>query len=304
MQFLHFFLSFLELAGLEIFPSIPNPNNKFVDSHEGNKYDDFDFAARNLKTIQSIYNLTVYPNNAPIQKHGSTAVPPGLFNENATGRITPLGNFTGFVDSIEYFFGLAPTPSPPKYDVISAADIVAFTSGCAEVAASVVYLTTSAHNPGAPSHGQFRTKLKQVAFWRFDPSGAVINYDAWIPNLSLWVNIMGADFTSPPARAATIGALCATIQQRCAGDNLQYESVASCVDILGKRNFGSWDEVWGDNVVCRSVHVGLTKMRPEVHCPHVGPTGAMKCVDMPYNKGYFDDQILFGLPEGDAFTCT
>jgi hypothetical protein len=75
---------------------------------------------------------------------------------------------------------------------------------------------------------------------------------------------MGADFTSLPAQEAAIEALCATIQQRCAGDNVQYESVASCEDILGKRNFGSWDEVWGDNVVCRSVHVGLTMMRPEV----------------------------------------
>ena len=101
--------------------------------------------------------------NVPIQTNGSSAVPPGLFNENATGRITPLGNFTGFVDSIEYFFGLAPTPNPPTYDAISAADIVEFTSGCADVAASVVYLTTSAHNPASPDHGRPRTKLKQVS---------------------------------------------------------------------------------------------------------------------------------------------
>ncbi len=45
---------------------------------------------------------------------------------------------------------------------------------------------------------------------------------------------------------------------------MQYESVASCVYILGRKEFGSWDEVWGDNVVCRFVHVGLTPMRPEV----------------------------------------
>jgi hypothetical protein len=114
--------------------------------------------------VPSIDQLLHITDNVPIQAHGSTAVPPGLFNESATGRITPLGNFTGFVDSIEYFFGLAPTPEPPTYDVISAADVVEFTSGCAEVAASVVYLTTSAHNPGAPTHGQFRTKLKQVSF--------------------------------------------------------------------------------------------------------------------------------------------
>ena len=45
---------------------------------------------------------------------------------------------------------------------------------------------------------------------------------------------------------------------------MQYESVASCAFILGRKEFGSWDEVWGDNVVCRFVHVGLTPMRPEV----------------------------------------
>ena len=45
---------------------------------------------------------------------------------------------------------------------------------------------------------------------------------------------------------------------------MQFESVASCVYVLGRKEFGSWDEVWGDNVVCRFVHVGLTPMRPEV----------------------------------------
>jgi len=45
---------------------------------------------------------------------------------------------------------------------------------------------------------------------------------------------------------------------------VQFESVASCVYVLGRKEFGSWDEVWGDNVVCRFVHVGLTPMRPEV----------------------------------------
>ena len=89
---------------------------------------------------------------------------------------------------------------------------------------------------------------------------------------------MGTDFTSPPAQEAAIEALCAVIQQRCAGENVQYESVASCVDILGKRNFGSWDEVWGDNVVCRYVHVGLTTMRPEVSC--YDPSSATAKIDV------------------------
>jgi hypothetical protein len=50
MQFLQLFFSFVDLAGLSIPPSIPNPNNKFVNSHDDNNYGDFDFAERNLKT--------------------------------------------------------------------------------------------------------------------------------------------------------------------------------------------------------------------------------------------------------------
>ena len=36
---------------------------------------------------------------------------------------------------------------------------------------------------------------------------------------------------------------------------------------------------------------------------HVGPTGGGKCVNEPYNEGYFDDVQLFGQPEGQTFMC-
>lgn len=102
-----------------------------------------DYAKRNLDTIRKIYNLTVYPNNVPIVNRGVEAVPPGLFNQDATGRVSPVGNFTGFADSIEYFFALAPTPQLSNGIGFYAAEVVEFTSGCAEVAASLVYLRTA-----------------------------------------------------------------------------------------------------------------------------------------------------------------
>jgi hypothetical protein len=106
-----------------------------------------DYAQRNLDTIRKIYNLTVYPNNVPIVTNGSSAVPPGLFDKNALGRVSPLGNFTGFADSIEYFFALAPTPQAQAGQGIYRADLVEFTSGCADVASSVVYLRTGHVDP-------------------------------------------------------------------------------------------------------------------------------------------------------------
>lgn len=111
--------------------------------------------------------MTIYPANAKILTEGASAVPAGLFNATATGRVTPVGEFFGFDDSIEYFFGLAPLPTgQPPNGVITNATLVAFASGCAEVAASTVYLTVRALNADG-SAGAYISTLKQV---RVQPS--------------------------------------------------------------------------------------------------------------------------------------
>lgn len=124
-----------------------------------------DYVARNLATIQKIYDLTIYPHNVPIIKNGESAVPRGLFSDNATGRVTPLGNFTGFRDSIEYFFGLAPVPQTnPAGVAFFKAEMAEFVSGCPEVATSVAYLHTGKVNPttGGPLPGTKAVPVKQV----------------------------------------------------------------------------------------------------------------------------------------------
>lgn len=121
------------------------------------------YQRRNLKTITSIYNRTVYPENLAFLQNGTASVPAGLFNTNAAGRVSPLGNFTGFQESAEYFFALAPIPRPPTYVAFTKAQIVEFTSGCPDIAASVVYFTNSVVNPNATNNGQYVTSLKQVS---------------------------------------------------------------------------------------------------------------------------------------------
>lgn len=91
-------------------------------------------------TLIPTYPPQLYPKNIPvIQSQGQSI--PGLFAEEAGGRITPIGNFTDFLDSIEYFYGLAPIlqASPASLGIFEA-DVVAFSSECPEVASSVVYL--------------------------------------------------------------------------------------------------------------------------------------------------------------------
>lgn len=270
------------------------------------------WSQRNLDTIQKIYDLTVYPHNAPIASHGASAVPAGLFNQDAAGRVSPVGNFTGFADSIEYFFALAPVPTGKSGTAIYKADVVAFTSGCPEVASSLVYLHTGTVDSatGAVDMTQPTTILSQVAFWRFDAQGLVLRYQAWIPNLQAWtqaatgLNLQGVKgYVTGKVDTA---AICPEIQKRCTGSNQQYSSTASCVAHLEQKPFGDFDEVWGDNIVCRIIHLILTKVRPVVHCPHVGPVGGSppdnyKCVDVDYSDVYFDDKELLGSYE--EFAC-
>lgn len=120
------------------------------------------FAKRNLDTITKIYERNVYPVNLEFLANGSKSVPPGLFNANAKGRITPIGNFTGFEASTEYFFALAPIPTPPSYQAMDKIQITHFSSACPEVASSVAYFHVTVQHPGAPDDGKYITSLKQV----------------------------------------------------------------------------------------------------------------------------------------------
>lgn len=42
------------------------------------------------------------------------------------------------------------------------------------------------------------------------------------------------------------------------------KSDVECIATLLAKPFGTFDETWGDNIVCRLVHVVLTQVRPEV----------------------------------------
>jgi hypothetical protein len=222
---------------------------------------------RNYDTISSIYNMTIYPHNQAFIKEGAKAVPKGLFAQNATGRITPVGNFSGFEDSVEYFFGLTPPIQAPLYDTWTKAKIVSFSSGCPEVASSVVYgETTGVNSRAKATFGQTITTIKQVAFWRFNEEGAVVAYDAWLPTLSRYTNRLYGTTPTAKFQQATIEQVCQEQEMICKGPNQQFKSAKDCESHLTKKPFGDWDEAWGDNMVCRTLHLLLAKLRPNVSC--------------------------------------
>lgn len=78
-----------------------------------------------------------------------------------------------------------------------------------------------------------------------------------------WTEIgNNVDFDNVVIQKAVPIQLCPQIMKQCTGDSQQYSSVATCVAELEVKPFGSFDEAWGDNVVCREIHVLLTKVRP------------------------------------------
>jgi hypothetical protein len=272
--------------------------------HYGDESDQ-EWKQRNFNTISSIYNLTVYPNQLPVFQHGGAAVPAGLFNQNVVGRVDPVGDFVGFEDSIEYFFALSPLPQGNGASAaITRYQITEFSSACRDIAASVVYLYCSVADPTSPNNGKSLAPLKQVAFWKFDEQGAVLKYDAWIPNLNNWVEATTAgSLSNPQVQLGSIQQICAVTQMRCTGANTQWTSIAECVTTLSQKPYGNYDAAWGDNVVCRSIHLVLTQVRPDIHCPHVGPTGGGKCVQVPYPTDFFSDESLYDDPVGETFMC-
>ena len=105
----------------------------------------------------------------------------------------------------------------------------------------------------------------QVAFWKFDRKGAVLKYDAWIPNLNDWIMAgLGIQISNPQVAAQSIQQLCGVTQQRCTGSNTQWDSIDQCIETLSQKPYGNYDEAWGDNIVCRTIHIILTQVRPQV----------------------------------------
>lgn len=241
------------------------------DGGGGNTTAPVNYALRNYNTISGVYNLTVYPKNLPLFLN-DTSIGYPFFNQNVTGRVTPLGNFSGYDDNIEYFWGLAPVPSNASSVAITNAVVSHFTSGCPEVAASSVELTVM--NVVGPENGTFVTKLKEIAFWRFDDSGLISAYDAWIPNLNDFVEKInnpsvgiyaGGNFVPSEAeQLGTIENICQLESIFCTGGNSQYSNITDCIGTLRAKPYGTFDETWGDNVPCRRVHSLLLPIRPEV----------------------------------------
>ncbi|KAK9472044.1 uncharacterized protein V1510DRAFT_418474 [Dipodascopsis tothii] len=228
-----------------------------------------------------------------------------LLAENVVGRVDDTRRFDGRELNTEYLFGLFAymnetngiinlLGTPTNYTVVE------FLAGCNTAATSTLLnleIIDLALNV-----------TMQLDFWfRWDSEGRVSEYDAAfrrggriydIVSDVVSARLSGSNVATPEGTLAwkklIAGSICGQATLYCTGDNLQYESMEACEAYLvdnvrmGEVYEGGMNTLW-----CRSVHQNMLKMRPDVHCAHVGPSGGDMCrdSDMDYETvvwGYKD----------------
>ncbi|KAK9472043.1 uncharacterized protein V1510DRAFT_379620 [Dipodascopsis tothii] len=214
-----------------------------------------------------------------------------LLSENCVGRIDDTREFDGRELNTEYLFGLFAflnngtgviniLGQPTNYTIVE------FLGGCNTAATSaLVNLYVSDLDLNATI---------QLDFWfRWDEEGRVAEYDATIRRASRLYDILsdvvsarlsGSNVATAEGTTAwkslLVGSICGQATIYCTGDNLQYESMEACEEyLMANVRMGEVYEGGMNSIFCRSLHQNMLKFRPEVHCPHVGPSGGDMCRD-------------------------
>ncbi|KAJ3999701.1 hypothetical protein F5050DRAFT_879378 [Lentinula boryana] len=218
---------------------------------------------------------------------------PSPLSVDVVGRVDATTTFVGQELNTEYLFGLflqgadentTQLIGTPRSVTIQSSVVeppVAAVSFISEMEFSTVNMTVP---------------LQIDMFISFDDDMKIVSYDAILrrvgefmaytvpylaPQIAKELNSTTTNVTEL-IELKTATDVCAVSTQYCTGDNQQYESHDSCMSFMTALSFGeSWQG--GMNTGwCRYIHKNMVKYRPEVHCPHIGPTGGDMCIDRNY----------------------
>jgi len=219
--------------------------------------------------VQEIYTDLVAP--TPIQILTGQKSIAHIFAPDVRGRVTPLGKFIGFQGTLEYFYGLS-----AAQNIVSQVFIKSLVSTGDKVSVEVDIF----FNYPPPQTPQ---NLTQMGFYTFNSDNLVSSFDLVILNLGAAVDIPA--FAQPQA----IQQICQTISGPSGTCPTTYATVTDCVNFMNTIPFGSWNRANSNTVVCRQLHTILTPLRPDIHCPHVSPSGGGACIDFPYASFYQEE---------------
>ncbi len=129
--------------------------------------------------------------------------------------------------------------------------------------------------------GKNRTgNLTQVGWATFNEKSQIISFH--VNNLNIGNLIDGWILNSKKIRTA-----CYVANQYCKGANLQFKNDDECIKFMNEIPEASFCDGKTNSTSCRYIHALLASIDPTVHCPHIGPSGGGKCVNVPY-EAYYD----------------
>jgi len=195
-----------------------------------------------------------------------------IFDTNVRGRVTPLGKFIGFQGTQEYFYGLS-----AAQNVVTQVNIRSLVSTGDKVSVEVDIFFNRPPEAGGPQN------LTQTGFYRFNNDNLVISFDLAILNLGKAVDVPAV------AQPQVILQMCQALSGPSGTCATTYPNVAACVTFMSSIPFGSWNRANSNSVVCRQLHTILTPLRPDIHCPHVSPSGGGACIEFSYESFYEED---------------
>lgn len=144
--------------------------------------------------------------------------------------------------------------------------------------------------------------LTHVGEARVNPDGRVCGFKANFQRLGFGLG----DAVLPPianfnavmlSQNATIVARCATIQSICpvGGALEQFPNADACYTYFAGLPNGGWERSDQKDRGCAfNLHLQFAPIRPDIHCPHVGPTGGTFCIAHAYNDIVLSDSQLWG----------
>ncbi|PWY75058.1 hypothetical protein BO70DRAFT_388832 [Aspergillus heteromorphus CBS 117.55] len=239
-------------------------------------------------TFNHLWSLTthfwdnfLYPANLAHISDNDTSI----FTASVQGRVDVTRTFTSRDLNNEYIFGLFSQPNHPGlFGIPIDYNITQFAATQDTVACTaVITFNITTFDLVAPG--------VITAWFQFSSTGRIAQYDAVFRWLDfLFVPIMQAagrkfnvsDHALIQSRVADLLArtICETHERYCLGANRQYPSMEACYVFLTRDiRFGQPYEMGRNTLLCREVHDNMVRYNPDVHCPHIGPTGGAYCVD-------------------------
>ncbi len=235
--------------------------------------------------VRKVYTNFLNPTARQIVKNLSLVS--DLFRPDVRGRVMSFGRFNNFVLP-QYYYGLGATANATN---------VVFTTLIAEN--NVVSVRADVQlfrNPQAFFQPEV-FNISQVGFFYFDKDNMIAGVDVNFINLGRIQDVPSIPVVQDQIHDFYRQDICTLLMSRCNSTNQQFSSFNECFSFLSSIPVGSWAQLQGNNLYCRLLHATILRELPSgpqaepVHCPHIGPTGGMACVELPISDYYTNDVV-------------